>query len=1229
MAGFIASLGTSLSIKVITGSLAKQKLKLDEQRKIKDIQIKISDFNRRFDDTELDTFAFQKFIDTQEVIDTIYTRIFETHTVEYQTIEEFKIKTTQSAIEKVNQIYEEMKRNKICNEDLFYEYFNDLIEVLLNIRKNELSWQSSVQTAIITHEIREGNDEMQKMVIQELKKLREDNIFADDKINYIKNLIDLYKLDEAEKELTEVLESQSLLSNLQKEDVYYQKARIYIIAHKYEQLNSIKSKIERINNNSKFLLEIDFLIACNGKDRLLFNKLMSRFKEHRYSNEQLLLKEIYFEIINGNSHKAMELLTTDGEIKIELKEYHHAHFYFGNILIKHEDFQKAYYKFTEAFEMHKNIIYKYNALVAKRDLIMKDLSGDSYELLNDIPSIINDFKEIEYITEFFSDEDLVRFWVVNFSLILPINPKDALNKLEDIKSSIRGEKNIQSLFADVYYINEMYTEAKEIVLKVWDFNPENVIKLFKIFEIEKDWQSIIDKKTLLNSKEFTSNPIIRMFYLKAEYKLNGYSAVNNDILPLVEKYPGNVILLAECLQMVLGNNDNNKFKIIMDNIEGVKTSIFNIGLKYISELLIEFSKNNEVRKLLNEKIEFDEELLNIYFLSFGKLNEVSETTQTAAYEQAKQLYNKGIRFNTLLQIKIDIEMIFENWRKAIETLAEYKISHGVDSYYAFHIVYSKMKKHEYDNLEDEISYLLATDNPSFHVLVALLKANQEKWDEAQRIALEALYLAYGSLSKEILMSYISLYFVNIEKSEKVNFEHVVNNSVVFLKNGDCVRKIAIHQNKRLIKQSGEEKFGCENYYYDDPISLILTSEGEVGEEIELLDGKYEVVEILNLYTYFFQFYLAKLQSEFPDHSYFKSYSASTPKELSEQMKETFKVLNNDRKKQLEMYNFGVEVGLPISYLSGENIDSYAEMIRSLLNHETQHLYTGEVSIYNNVEYVLSLSSLILLANFGLLNKLQKVYKKCYISPEIIKCIEVGIKESQKNSKVSTGVLILNEENQFSGYSYTDQDKKDMRRFWTSIRIVLSNLTKKDVLIDDLDIYDLLSKYTLDVDIESIELSKKTNRVLVCDDLFIRKLHHGITNEINTTNFIGFLISENLVAYEEIIDIILKLVKKKYLYPINSEFIIKYLNWVLEISDDNKREKYFGKLKELYKYIFDEYSAQYYGEIHNDFVNAIIGQGLNLFLIYELVREPFRLKPFPEFIEEKSKVIIKEMFELEE
>ncbi len=79
----------------------------------------------------------------------------------------------------------------------------------------------------------------------------------------------------------------------------------------------------------------------------------------------------------------------------------------------------------------------------------------------------------------------------------------------------------------------------------------------------------------------------------------------------------------------------------------------------------------------------------------------------------------------------------------------------------------------------------------------------------------------------------------------------------------------------------------------------------------------------------------------------------------------------------------------------------------------------------------------------------------------------------------------------------------------------------------------------------------------------------------------------------------------------------------------KRKLYFDKLKNIYKNILDDASAPYYISMHEEFVQLVKSSGIPLAWVYELVKEPFRLKPIEEFLRENSQKIINEIFTIDE
>ncbi|MBH0176267.1 hypothetical protein IHV09_22170 [Fictibacillus sp. 23RED33] len=1224
----MGTVASGIGLNLITNIIWDKKMQRDNKLAIKQIKTIIGSFNSQYDNTEIDTFAFQNFIEKTEVIESIYKRVFQSFQNEKnENIIEFKKLIAQNAIDNINQYYEPLGR-KVHNEEIFFQYFFELIDSVIEIRDSLLTLEMSAQTSILTDKLELTQKQIKEDLEIQIAKMKEDNVFAEEKLNEIYNLINLYKFHQAEEELSHILESLHLLSDHQKEFVYYQKARIYIKKDEYQKLDDVIQNISRYNTDSKYIAEINYQISLKRKDISLFEESLQAFKKNNYSNENILIKTINYKINNEKYKEAWELLTDNDELKTNLLESHEAYYFYGVLLAQNGKLDMALGAFSAAFNLHKNMAYKFSYIVVKANIQVSNREAQIFKLHDDvfqeIKEDIKEFENLEYLLEFLPFEEKMNYWTLLINLLLMVNPKEALHKIQSI-NDFDDNNFFLSLKADVYLKNNLKDKAKVILQSIFEYLEINTINYFIILNEESDWHTIISQYNKLSSSEFKCNPNIFMLYLKARYMTKGYENIRKELIDVINSESDSIPVNIELLRITIEAKDDRLYNKVISSLHSKKDKTHEEELRVYGEVLNSYEKYYDSRSLLREHLEKSEELFKVFISTFIQINQFSRET-LEVYEITKELYRKGVKYNSLLKFKVDIEMRLGLARKAIQTLEDYRTTFGIDEYYAYYFVVAKMEKGDLEGLDNEIEYLLKSNESNNLQLVSHLKARLGMWDDAQRTALRALFLLPEQLEEKILMNYISMHFSNIDKEQKdLDLDEVRVNTVVIIKSEDKYRNIAIHGDKSIVKKSGEIKYGCENYSFDDSISLLLVSLGRKGEKIKLQDDNYEVVDIVNLYGYFQNYCIKKLQEDFPDHNYFISYSTEDPVKLKNNLEETMKLVGEERTQQLSNYNFGIEIGMPLSYLSGKNVDSYSEMIVSLLNHKNQHLYAGEVNIYKDSEYVLSISSLIMLAYLGLLDKLETISSKCSITTYVEKSIREGIKEAQKHAKTSSGIMYLSEEGELRGYNYNENDKINRKTFWTNILLSITDMNKFEVEIEEHSLYETIPNILLDEDLSSIDLSKNSNKIFVCDDLFIRKLYHGVTQKNNTTNVIGFLLSEKLLSPTELLDLILRLVKEKYLYPINSEIVTSLILYINQIEDKAERDVNLKKLKEVYNNILNEQSRSYYKNIHEEVIKEIHAYGLPAGFLYELVREPFKLKPYNLFVEEKKKEILKIYF----
>lgn len=1227
--GYLFDAGFGITLNLVSSLVWDKKLVIEERKKIKTINTKISDFNRKYDNTILDTYVFQQFINSEKFMEEIYDRIFKSYIKEELNIDQFKSKISNDAILYVNEKYKTQGRNSIKDTEIFYGYFCELTDILIDTRNDLLSLDQSTIASILTDEIHESRDEIKDTITKEFEKFREDNIFAEDEINQIISMINIHKFDEANDKLNEMLEAQQFLSISQRELLYYQKARISIKKGIYQELADILKKIKRVNIDSIYILEINYYIACHEHDTELVEKIILDFEKYKYSPEKILLKKASFYVVLGKYSDAEELILMNGNLKENLIDYHQCYYIYGSLLFNKRKYKEAANEYKSAFEMHNDIIYRYNFIISSYfDIFTREENWivPSRKVKEEAKYLHDNLKEIKYISSYFSTDSVIQYWICVINLALLIDCKLALNEILEIEDKYNNEI-VKSLKADVYIKNGEDKLAKKILEEVWKLIPENSVKYFGILAREDNWKEILSKYEQYKSEIEINNPGIMLYTFEAKVKTMGLEKNCEELKKIINDFKSNFKLLIELIEIVLENNGYDFFNEIFNIVNENKNALLDLEMEELVRILFKYKKEQEIREIIEHRISDNKMLLKYYFMSFGELSKKSELLMTAK-DKAYDLYNSGCIYKELLIFKINIDNIYGNPRNVLKTLDTYKNYYGVDEFFYFHFVNSKYESGEYDGIEEEMKFLLNTNNIFHHQLVARVKAKKGFWEEAQRIALKSLYVLTDKLGKEILINYINLFFWNIDKQSKESELHQVRpDTVVILKWEDKIRKIAIHKDSENIKIEGENKFDCENYSNNYMTSLILISNGVKDGSIQLDGLNYTITDIIDIHKYIFNYCLSKLQNEHPKHGYFTTISADTPEKLIVNTVAALKEIGKQRDELIDMYNFKNQCGLPISALSGQNVDNYFEEIIRLLNTENQYFYAGDAIICTRKKYVLSLSSIIILILCNLEGKLKLIEEKCCISIETEKSIIEGMRRAQELSNMETGRLLLNDSSEeLLGYEENKEEKNYKRYFWTRALITISNIEKVKIAVDDIPIYDVASIYATYNDICSIEISCKKDRVLVNEDLFIKKIFLSINQNGESTNIVGLLVSENLLSQEELIEIILKLAKCNYLYSLSSEILLKVYLWIESIEDPIRKKIYFEKLREIFKCILSKNSIQYYSQIYKEFTDSIIENGLFSLELYELVREPFELKPLDELMREKTEEFFNNMFD---
>lgn len=160
--------------------LSKGLTSREEKKLIKEIEDTVTEFNRKFDDTEVDSNYFVDFLEQNKISDSIIQRVFNAYKTSTEDYEEISKKLAQEAVEFVNNKKDKFKHTHVKKPSDFEEYFSELIEILVKFRESLLSMKDKAVLSIVDESIGklEGN----------IIKTVEENLSGDYLLKRFKNL---------------------------------------------------------------------------------------------------------------------------------------------------------------------------------------------------------------------------------------------------------------------------------------------------------------------------------------------------------------------------------------------------------------------------------------------------------------------------------------------------------------------------------------------------------------------------------------------------------------------------------------------------------------------------------------------------------------------------------------------------------------------------------------------------------------------------------------------------------------------------------------------------------------------------------------------------------------------------------------------------------------------------------------------------------------------------------
>lgn len=786
------------------------------------------------------------------------------------------------------------------------------------------------------------------------------------------------------------------------------------------------------------------------------------------------------------------------------------------------------------------------------------------KLYQEFGKIINSFDSIFYISkeeleilkscvakmkvfeDDFQDEsdDGKIFYNNLFVLLLRIDVNLFVNKYETAPKYVQKVINNKYLYSCSLFEINRKEDAIEIIDEILSTNNED-----KYF-IEKCYFLFIDGKISELKKLLAKRPNKddeKGFYGVFELEILFSKEKNIKALKkLNKKYKNRPLYHLRMAEIIFEIDSNNEEKI-KENIKQAFKNISDDDSLLIMKLIdtaITVKQEDYLLKLVNNKkyssLLIESRLLNLMVYKENKTEkEISKI---------REILNE-IKNTNLVNIDNINAVLSLSCHKELEAIDYFNKSYQKNKtlYTASNLLNLVLKTNDarnIDNLQDYINTLSTSTKPNDYMLISsayLLLGNS-------KLALENAYI--GTIIAQNNIDYCMRFWAVHTKCEYENkvIKSVINDCVVEITNSK--KNIVIALDKNISNKFNIISFYGVKFNNDKAFELNIMGKS-VGDMITFNGENYKIKSITDKYDYFLKLIFPKINNG----TYFK---AITSDDSDDPLKGIREFLIEDKKnsdKHFEAYDLEKSGGhgLPLSSFVDNESKTYRSILLYLLfGNDDYKLYAGEINTLKGKKFVIDITSLVMLEQFELLNRISKISKNIYITQSTINTI-TKIFNYYLTNKKDTLSIFVDENNELRKQELSEDDYKQLQEFWRNILNVSSsfNVTNYESSLDKRNLESC--------QIDTLGYSAEKNCTLVSEDLLLKKVAYSLNNRvINSTNFLT--IAEMLCSSaEEYINLVKTLSKGNYLYCIGELTFLKitlhsFLNKecqesVLEIIDN--------------------------------------------------------------------------------
>lgn len=771
---------------------------------------------------------------------------------------------------------------------------------------------------------------------------------------------------------------------------------------------------------------------------------------------------------------------------------------------------------------------KLNKLYQEFCDIVNNFDSIFYISTNDLDKLKSCSIKMEVFENDFQDEskDGIIFYNNFFVLLLRIDVKLFIEKYEKSPEYIRNIIDNKYLYAcSLYEINKKQ-EAYNLIDEIINASNEEQYFIQKCYFLFVD-NKIAELKKLLSKKKKKDD--IYGYFGLFELEILFAKEKNITALKKLNKKYKNKPLYHLRMAEIIYDLDKRKTAEIKENIKLAVLNIEDSNLM-ISLKLLETSKyvkqDNYLLSLIldkNYKSNFiNSKILNMLICKENKNeNDLKKITEFMEKLDSCELVDFD-NVNAFLSLDKHKEL------EAIDYFKKsYKRNNSIPT--ASNLLNLILKNNDVNSFKEIPKYietLKCSTRFNDYMLIASAYLTLGEYDKA----LENAYI--GSVisqnNTDCFMRYWAIHTMcNLQKLE---LKSITN---------DCAIELYCSQKKKNIKialdNNISDKFNILNFQgvkfiNDNNFEMSIVGKN-IGDTILFNGDTYKIINIMGKHDYFLRIIFPKINSG----KYFKAIVSDDSDDPLKGIKEFLLETQRSNERHFDIYDLEKTdgIGVPLSSFVNNEDKTYRDiMLHLLFARKDSKLYAGEINpIDRNNNFIIDITSLVMLEQFNLLNGIEKSKINIYITQSTINTINKTF-NYYLNNKRDTLTVFVDEDEELRKQEITEEDYKTLQEFW---RNILETSLKFNIVNHE----SCLDKSKLEsCQIDSIDYSINNDCILVSEDLLLKKFAYASNNRvINSTNFLS--IAELLCTNpSEYINLIKTLSKGNYLYCISELTFLK-------------------------------------------------------------------------------------------